>query len=463
MTDVAPTSRVPKTRSTRAASPRRRPRRPKAPVVESARRARLFRELLAARGVTPGEVLSLDAAELFGCVPCLEGAAAELGWALERHAPTPAEQGIAEEIETLAWYFERDRAEADDEDEEEEDVEAARPGALGEAEARFRAPRRTGLVRFVRPEGDDLWLWTFTSHGDEEGWLSTPSRAALRPLLTTVRRLEREHRRKKGLVLVGNYGESTARPRPTTWDDLVLPAGLRDELRATVREFFASAELYREHRVAHRRGLLLAGPPGNGKTTILHAIASDLGLPVVVATLDDPSNVHNTRRAFRRAAQLAPAVLCFEDIDSLVGDGPGLAQFLNALDGLEPLEGVLIVATTNRPDRLDPAIARRPSRFDRVFLVPEPDLAQRRAYLARCLGDAEAELLDRFARATDGHSVAFLKELVLQARLGAIRRGERRPAAVDLEAALETTREHLRLASRGLEERGVGFGLTDDD
>ena len=85
----------------------------------------------------------------------------------------------------------------------------------------------------------------------------------------------------------------------------------------------------------------------------------------------------NLARAFSTAADLAPAILCLEDLDSLVDAGSSRTQFLNLLDGLKPLEGVLVIGTTNHPESIDPAITKRPSRFDRVFVIPEPGLAQR--------------------------------------------------------------------------------------
>ncbi|MBI3725072.1 ATP-binding protein [bacterium] len=149
--------------------------------------------------------------------------------------------------------------------------------------------------------------------------------------------------------------------------------------------------------------------------------------PVILVGLDRDPHEANLPHAFDRAAELAHSVLCFEDLDALVGEGPSLSQFLNLLDGLSPLAGVLVIATTNRPDRIDPAIAKRPSRFDRVYFIPEPDRALRASCLERELGaEVGAGIVSRLASKTDAYSIAFLKELVLQARLSAIRRGEER-------------------------------------
>lgn len=431
--------------------------------LEDARLVHAFRSALTRRGAAP-RLVQRAGGSLFTCAPCFDAAVASLGLVAEPVAPRPDERGLLERYDRVAWYFTRA---GDVEQDDLEPGEAAGGDEEGAGHAaRFYADRRLGLFRIGARgavDADAIWLWLFEDGHGDGACIAAPSRARLRPLLTALRREDRDHERRSGLVLVGNHSDGHARRSRVGWDELTLAPALKEDLRATVREFFQAGPLYRRHRLPHRRGLLLVGPPGNGKTSILRAIASDVDLPVVVATLDSPNDVHNTRQAFQRAAELAPAVVCFEDLDALVGEGPGLSQFLNLLDGLEPLEGVLVVATTNRPDRIDPAIAKRPSRFDRVFVIGEPDLELRREYLARSLGaDAPAGAPERLAAATDGYSVAFLKELALQARLAAVRRGEERLVDEDLDAALAATREHLRLASRGLEERGLGFAKDVD-
>jgi len=378
------------------------------------------------------------------CWPCFHDAAERLGLTLERVRPSPGEAGVLERYDLMSFRFHRDPEDAS-------------------RQADFYAARHYGLVRLSRDDtpDEDIWVWLYRDvRGADAACLAAPSREAFQPFLRAIHDLDVEHdRRYAGLILVGNYGETKADRAPVAWEDVILPDGMRDDLRETVEEFFAARDLYRRHGIPHRRGILLSGPPGNGKTSILKAVGASQEVPVVVAALDDPARRRHLHDAFQRAADLAPAIACFEDLDALVDDGPGLSQFLNLLDGLEPLDGVLVLATTNRPDRIDPAIAKRPSRFDRVFVIPEPEAPQREAYVARQLGaDAPDGAPARLAAETAGYSVAFLKELVLQARLAAVRRGADALVDADLDAALATTREHIRLASRGLEHRGaVGF------
>ncbi len=126
---------------------------------------------------------------------------------------------------------------------------------------------------------------------------------------------------------------------------------------------------------------------------------------------------------FERARTTAPCVLVLEDLDSLVTQH-NRSFFLNEMDGFAANGGILTLATTNHPERLDPAIVHRPSRFDRTYHFDLPAVAEREAYIARWNRSAppamrlSAATVSRTAEQTEGFSFAYLKELFLSATMG---------------------------------------------
>ena len=155
------------------------------------------------------------------------------------------------------------------------------------------------------------------------------------------------------------------------WDDVVLDPATKQGIIDDVHGFFDSKEVYREFAVPWKRGIIFHGLPGCGKTLSIKALMRSLDQrknPVVsllVKTFEGCSTAQDAvRLSFSMARQMAPCLLIFEDLDSLISDDIR-SYFLNEVDGLESNHGILIIATTNHLDRLDPGISKRPSRFDR--------------------------------------------------------------------------------------------------
>ena len=213
--------------------------------------------------------------------------------------------------------------------------------------------------------------------------------------------------------------------RNATFDDLVLAGTLKDTIQEDCRRFLGSRDRYASLGVAWRRGALLIGPPGNGKTHCVRALVNELKIPsLYVQNLSHP---HSTSEqlllsVFDRARKLRPCILILEDLDALVND-ENRSVFLNQLDGFEKNEGMLVVATTNHPERIDPAILNRPSRFDRKYHFGLPETTERIGYLThwhtRLVGETgwSRESLEDLAIKSAGFSFAYLKELVVSALL----------------------------------------------
>ena len=215
-------------------------------------------------------------------------------------------------------------------------------------------------------------------------------------------------------------------------DNLILPPGLKEGMRADAATFFAARDRYRQFNVPWKRGLILIGPPGNGKTHMIQALINDLKKPCLyLKSLKSryQNEDRSIREVFDKARESAPCVLVLEDIDALIDD-ENRSFFLNELDGFRKNDGLLVVATTNHPEKLDPAIVDRPSRFDRKYHFDLPAVAERAAYLRWWNGQLESALrltdagLAAVAAATDGFSFAYLKELALAATMAWINEQE---------------------------------------
>jgi cell division protease FtsH len=225
----------------------------------------------------------------------------------------------------------------------------------------------------------------------------------------------------------------------------------------------------RYHRAGARgpRGVLMAGPPGTGKTLLARAVAGEARVPFFSASgsgfveLFVGIGAARVRDLFEQARTRAPAIVFIDEIDALGArrDHGGYAgsdereqtlnQLLAEMDGFDESDGVVVLAATNRPDALDPAL-RRPGRFDREVVVPLPGRAERTAILAAhargktLAADAD---LDQVAAATPGFSGADLANLVNEAAVTAVRAGRTSLTAADFASARDRVLLGTRRAS----------------
>ncbi len=256
-----------------------------------------------------------------------------------------------------------------------------------------------------------------------------------------------------------SIGRSKARlfssDRPTTtFQDVAGYNGVKQEISEVV-DFLRTPGRFRDIGAKIPKGVLLVGPPGTGKTLLARAVAGEAGVPFLSVSGSDFMEMFvgvgasRVRDLFQTARKQAPAIIFVDEIDSIgrkrgAGLGGGhdereqtLNQMLNEMDGFDPAEGVVIIAATNRPDILDPALLR-PGRFDRQIVVPLPDLDERLPILqVHCRGKRIAPDvdLDVVARGTPGMSGADLANLVNEAALHAVRRGSPTIEMADFESA----------------------------
>ena len=281
------------------------------------------------------------------------------------------------------------------------------------------------------------------------------------------------------------------------WDDIGGLDEVKRQLREGIELPLQNPDAFKRLGIRPAKGFLLYGPPGNGKTLLAKAVAREAEANFVATKSSDllskwvGESEKQVSRLFQRARQVAPTVVFIDEIDALapargsgIGDSNVTERVVNTLlaemDGLEELQGVVVIAATNRPTLLDPALLR-PGRFDEIVYVPVPDTEGRRVILGIQTGRmplAEDVDLDALAERTDRFSGADLENLVRKAGLLALRSDAdvEHVTMVHFETALEDTRpsvtpeaekEYERMKRELRQEnprgRSIGFQIAPPD
>jgi cell division protease FtsH len=268
---------------------------------------------------------------------------------------------------------------------------------------------------------------------------------------------------------IGGFGRSRAKvieaERPTTrFTDVAGYEGVKQEISEVV-DFLRDPMRYVAAGAQGPRGVLMVGPPGTGKTLIARAVAGEAQVPFLSVTgsafveLFVGVGASRVRDLFADARRRAPSIIFIDEIDAIGGRRGGavigggndereqtLNQLLSEMDGFDQAPGVVVIAATNRPESLDPALLR-PGRFDRQVIVPLPNQTERAAILAvHARGKKLAPDVDLTvsARGTPGFSGADLANLINEAAINAIRDNRTTITAADLDAA----RDRILLGAR---------------
>ncbi len=204
-------------------------------------------------------------------------------------------------------------------------------------------------------------------------------------------------------------------PKPVNLDDLlVLPDSASEEIVNNIEHFWGRESTFRKLGFLWKRGVLLYGPAGSGKTSTLQLIIKNVidrdGIAVFVK---DPRQTAAGLEMLRRIEPIRPVIVLIEDIDALQ-QMHGEADLLAMLDGDLQIDNVVFIATTNYPEKLDKRLINRPSRFDIVRKIGMPTAEARAVYLnERNERIAGTDELNEWVAATDKFSIAHLKELIV--------------------------------------------------
>jgi transitional endoplasmic reticulum ATPase len=250
------------------------------------------------------------------------------------------------------------------------------------------------------------------------------------------------------------------------WEDIGGLEEAKQELREAVEWPLKFPELFAHMDANPPKGLLLYGPPGTGKTMLAKAIANESEANFI--SVKGPEFLSKwvgesekaVRETFRKARQASPCIIFFDEIDAVApvrGGSPDshvservISQLLTELDGLEELHGVVVIAATNRPDIVDPALLR-PGRFDRILYIPAPDLEARRIIFkihTQKKPLREDVSIEKLAERTEGYTGADIAAVCNEAVMLAIREYVKKGKKMEK----EEIKKHLKLRMEHFEE-----------
>jgi len=268
-------------------------------------------------------------------------------------------------------------------------------------------------------------------------------------------------------------GPSIKISRPYTWDHLCWPAGLKADVRDDVEFFLNRRDWFEKKNIPWKWGMILYGPPGNGKTMLVKVLLSQYDLTGFTFDFyEECATGGHFRGMFIRGSELGPALILLEDLDRALTSHRqggqhdvkiGLDTLLNTLDGVGDHDGIFVIATANNLDGLDPALAQRPRRFDRSVCVPNPDSALRTQFLEQMFGQSISdELYSLLVERSEGFSMAFLEGIYIKSCSLAVTERKEDPGEEHVRRALDWLWQH-RGSARDIR---TGFGVahsTDED
>jgi len=310
----------------------------------------------------------------------------------------------------------------------------------------------------------------FTRHG-ERAWIAVEGPVAIKTEVKqfaaaidrTVKKLELYRRQK--LKYTGDL--QFLQPGAKGWDDLSLAPELKEELMANTVDFLKRSKELAKYGIPRKRGLILAGKPGTGKTLISKVLMSNS--PGITCLSADPALLVHARyikEIYAIAGDLKPTIVFLEDID-LIGEcrgsplarGDALNELLDILDGVKECSEVVTIATTNYAEALDDALSQRPSRFDRIITMRPPGRELRREIVRNLCRriPLDQAVQDHVVSMTEGYTPAQVQEVVYGLVI-------QHKSLYDIRKGYRFTREEVDSVLRRINHRNngpIGFKKAD--
>lgn len=253
---------------------------------------------------------------------------------------------------------------------------------------------------------------------DYESYLFAKSDEEAKTYLDLIRTNQRKMEEKEIVFITdkpkGPFTERKKINHSVKREEVVLEPKIKEEIFTLIDGFFEeNNNFFKKYNIPYRRGLLLHGKPGNGKTTLVKAIVGSISAPVIYWQVNEYTNSESINEVFSRAENLSPVVLVIEDLDSL--PDPCRSTFLNKLDGATEANGIFLIGTTNYPERVDSALKNRPGRFDRVYEIELPNKAMRLQYMLQrgYIDFVTLEEIDRIVAKSENFSFVQLNEIFI--------------------------------------------------
>ena len=234
---------------------------------------------------------------------------------------------------------------------------------------------------------------------------------------------------------------------PAVNDLLVWDSDVKQILEREIVQYFDIMPSLKKMGMPTSRGLILSGPPGTGKTMYAKALAASCDVTTILISAEMVKQRYDVKSAFILARKLAPCLIIIEDIDTAgtvsrkFSNHPILGEYLQSMDGIEANDGVVVLATTNHTENIDPAITDRPGRFDRIINVDLPSKRQRMGIILNLLNKFDHDELSdgfvlRMAKKTEGLSGAWIKECIHSSFIQASYDGRDKISQSDIEDAV---------------------------